>query len=668
MPNPTEFKQLLISKYPNGVAADGRRYADIPDEEITKMVVNKYPDGVTSAGIKYADYLGTKSETPKVEAQPKKQEFVSNVKNYFTGQGPLLPASENPSAKEAVLKIAVNTPLDFAQTMVKFPYDVAKAAFHDIPKEAVGLVRESGGIKQAAKNFYNADGITPKSIYESFVPSATQKIFKGDFQGAARDLINQPFKEISPYVLLAEKAKPGFVSKTAKPVIDTVKDYKSGIGQAIEGHKEIRQQKAIQGLSDAYREVAGQTKNPTKLLSRAEARGKDPIKVLSERGITPEVRDGKIHSLEKANSFRESAQPLNEHLNLALDEVQPGIPKTPVDVIRQRALSRINDLKNITESSRQGMIKDANLEFNLIKQKYGNSITLKQVNNVVKKPAWSDTKFDATKPHKGETNYNIGKAAQETIENSVPKEAVDIHQLNSHIGDVYEGAKFLESLDGRAVKGGRMGKYFARTAGTVIGSSGGPFGSIAGLLGGELIAEIFQRKTFGGPLRQRILRNLAVKDPIAYKQVLEFLKRSGQEREGRLALPAPRPLGSSENPIIPPAPTTYEKATPGFKQPTKLLKSGEVIELPRYKTPKGGLSLKALDPDDLATMSDFTDYVAKNGGYKPDPVTAHQLELDAARIAEVLGIKEYKSLNGLADAFGRYLEATNFPKPGFKKR
>lgn len=40
---PQEFAAKVRTKYPQGVAADGRAYADIPDDELTKKIVEKYP-------------------------------------------------------------------------------------------------------------------------------------------------------------------------------------------------------------------------------------------------------------------------------------------------------------------------------------------------------------------------------------------------------------------------------------------------------------------------------------------------------------------------------------------------------------------------------------------------------------------------------------------------
>lgn len=57
---PDAFKALILSKHPDGVSADGRRYADIPAQELTQKIVSKYPKGTTAAGVPYSAYLNQK--------------------------------------------------------------------------------------------------------------------------------------------------------------------------------------------------------------------------------------------------------------------------------------------------------------------------------------------------------------------------------------------------------------------------------------------------------------------------------------------------------------------------------------------------------------------------------------------------------------------------------
>lgn len=67
-----------------------------------------------------------------------------------------------------------------------------------------------------------------------------------------------------------------------------------------------------------------------------------------------------------------------------------------------------------------------------------------------------------------------------------------------------------------------------------------------------------------------------------------------------------------------------------------------------------GRTPKRIHPEDQAVMSDFIDHA--RGIYKPDPKTAQNLELDAARIAERYGLKMPPTVKGLANVFDQRLQ------------
>src|SRR5258708_2872103 len=92
----------------------------------------------------------------------------------------------------------------------------------------------------------------------------------------------------------------------------------------------------------------------------------------------------------------------------------------------------------------------------------------------------------------------------------------------------------LKQVDGSAVKGGRLGKYFARTIGAAAGSSGGIVGTVAGATAGDYIASIMQDSTIANPLKRQIL-NSVPKDSTLYDSAQ---KAVGQMQYSQPALPA----------------------------------------------------------------------------------------------------------------------------------
>jgi hypothetical protein len=76
-----------------------------------------------------------------------------------------------------------------------------------------------------------------------------------------------------------------------------------------------------------------------------------------------------------------------------------------------------------------------------------------------------------------------------------------------------------------------------------------------------------------------------------------------------------------------------------------------------------GGPVKKIHVDDKRVMKDFTDYVAGDMG-KLTEKEKFELELAASRIAERYNIKNFKSIKGLANEFGRILDdqGLNFGK------
>lgn len=84
----------------------------------------------------------------------------------------------------------------------------------------------------------------------------------------------------------------------------------------------------------------------------------------------------------------------------------------------------------------------------------------------------------------------------------------NVKQVNTELQKYYQDLERLENLDGRKIKGGKLGKYFAQISGNIVGGAvggavGGPVGAGLGTMaGGEAAAFIKGRQmgsTFGQP-------------------------------------------------------------------------------------------------------------------------------------------------------------------------
>lgn len=127
----------------------------------------------------------------------------------------------------------------------------------------------------------------------------------------------------------------------------------------------------------------------------------------------------------------------------------------------------------------------------------------------------------------------LGEGLKTAVEDT---SSFNVGEVNAELGKYLQDVSYLEKLDGKRVKGGKLGKYFAQISGNIIGGAagavvGGPAGSAIGtIVGGEVAGRI------KGSALQRTLKGEAgletPKSPIIEKAV-----QTGNSP--RLALPAP---------------------------------------------------------------------------------------------------------------------------------
>jgi len=104
--------------------------------------------------------------------------------------------------------------------------------------------------------------------------------------------------------------------------------------------------------------------------------------------------------------------------------------------------------------------------------------------------------IDYTKPLSATYKKLKARVYKETIENKsdvsveVDGKSYKIKDINEKLGEFYTDIERLSSLDGKKAEGGRLGKYVARTVGSLVGGAAGAVAGPAGAaIGGAIGAE-----------------------------------------------------------------------------------------------------------------------------------------------------------------------------------
>lgn len=394
-------------------------------------------------------------------------------------------------------------------------------------------------------------------------------------------ILEHGFNVVSPYVAKAatKYGKP-FVDKIAQYIPDTAKTFlddlaakvpktpalpkaiSAGIekgqeaadyvfnkplsvveGKVIQGFKWAKN-KAVDSLESDYYKWAGATKSGVKRIGKIESKqaalnkagtiGETPQRILAEARVVPEHTGTKFTTKEQADSFRASLKPLHEANDKAIQEASYSTQPTKISDLEKAAVAKAR-AGSMPEGDRKSLVDHIREEFSLLRERYGETMTIVE-QNATKKAYWAGTKFDATKPFKGTAYYNVASSLQKNVE-KVASDAGhgDVAQLNRAIGDRMEAARYLESLDGQTLKGGRLGKYVFMGIGASLGST--PAGRILGALGGDVVAQILISASVSNPAKRILLGNLKVNQPEVYDATIKWLAEQGAARDIRAALP-----------------------------------------------------------------------------------------------------------------------------------
>jgi len=93
------------------------------------------------------------------------------------------------------------------------------------------------------------------------------------------------------------------------------------------------------------------------------------------------------------------------------------------------------------------------------------------------------------------------KAVARTYKNIIEKNSdFNVKEVNAELAKFYKDIERLEMLDGKRVKGARLGKYFAQISGNIVGGAtgtaiGGPIGAAVGAIAGGEAASFISGKT-----------------------------------------------------------------------------------------------------------------------------------------------------------------------------
>lgn len=294
--------------------------------------------------------------------------------------------------------------------------------------------------------------------------------------------------------------------------------------QALQDSLKASGNTAVKSLQSNYEDIFQSTKPLRNAHNFVTAeRGFSPSRVLAERKMIIDVQDGKFVTKELTDQLDDEIAEKSTFLDKAIAQY----PRTvSIDDIRKRLDKDVAKNPELRSQARVGEVKKrahAVLD-EFVGQERKERFTLSEI-QTFKKGMWgASKKFKDSDVGRADAHSELGSVFRRVIEDYVPD--VEVRNLNRQIGELEETFTLLEKhVNGTAVKGGRLGRYFGRLIGATLGTQGPPIlGPILGALGVDYLVQAMQKNAVIGPLKRAALKyGEAAPDQSIVDDTLEFI-------------------------------------------------------------------------------------------------------------------------------------------------
>lgn len=270
-----------------------------------------------------------------------------------------------------------------------------------------------------------------------------------------------------------------------------------------------------------------------------------------------------------------------------------------------------------------------------------------------------------TPPEKATYRKAVARAYKTLVEEGSQK--VDVKAINKELATYYDDIARLERLDGARAEGGRLGKYTASMAGTLIGgaagSVGGGFGAaIGGIIGGEAASALKgagMSRTFKGggkglaknPVLEKA--RLSIPDKVVRAKAGVAKTKEITELESKIAknvADQKKAIAKGDFTLVAALKEVYTALVEELKKAIKYLDENASM----------GLAIKdvtkRLHKDDQQLLADFIDST------RTGKVLTKKTEDELAKLMEKLGVDPDGNANVIANKFEKILQSYNFGK------
>jgi len=218
---------------------------------------------------------------------------------------------------------------------------------------------------------------------------------------------------------------------------------------------------------------------------------KDQNQATRKRIASVDVLAGSVDDNGKINT-RQAGGAVEQYKKMTIDGAEGVVRK---NIEREGSTVNLaNVQKELTDKINKSGLegKDLQLALNNVKKEIAGYRLRADVNGNVPLTVIHDAKVNTynntnylTPPEVKKYNKTLANGLKTIVENNSD---FNVGQVNDEIGKYLGDIKYLELLDGKIVKGGKLGKYFSQITGNIAGGmAGGAIGGIPGQIIGTVV-------------------------------------------------------------------------------------------------------------------------------------------------------------------------------------
>lgn len=505
--NPTEFATKIRQKYPGA-------YDSLSDDELTQKVVTKYPV--------YASQVKMEPAKPKGTLLSPLKEGVDGLKTLYGGgeQGIANKLKQDIQAGAQDIQQG-NVVKGVLKSGLRTAGDVAGAVY-----APVGAALQATGINHV---FDYLGQLSQKGGKYNPINLITDSKKLQDFVTARPNLEEDFGRALNIAFAKAEKGQidpKTVVERTIKQIENVPNQVDAVTGKVVQKAKSIVTKTPDDIVNGRVNELKKISDNYASLRKNADFKPEEfdaSVKRVADTDVLVDAIDdsGLIRTKQSGGAVEQYQKQTLDHgenvVRRNLEKLKETVTPDELKIRLEEAIDNSNLQGADLKVAKSRIPRE--IEGYKMKADANGNIPLTVIHDA-KINTGKKVRDFATPAHIKAYEKALGTGLKEIVEKN---SFFNVKEVNKALAPYLKDLEFLESLDGKKVKGGKLGKYFARATGNLvggaIGSVGGPVGAAAGsIIGGELAGAIkgnALQKTLGGRTGKVPLKNETIQFAIA---------------------------------------------------------------------------------------------------------------------------------------------------------